>query len=65
MVLSFPDSVAMDKYSNQKSNSCCSGLSSGVFLNIWIKDMFLMVDFRYHSGGFKVNMHSAAWTAFP
>ena len=54
--------VALTKYSNQKSNISSSGCRlSFVRLNFFIREMLPMVDFRYQTGGFSLNIHSHAW----
>ena len=61
----FSSLQASEKYSSQKSKSCSSGgcCSSVFFRDIVIRVIFPIVDFKYQFGGFKLNIHSAAWEA--
>ena len=53
--------VALSKYSSQNSKISSSGCNlSFVRLNLFIREMFPIVDFKYQFGGFSLNIHSHA-----
>ena len=55
--------VALSKYSSQNSKISSSGCNlSFVRLNLFIREMFPIVDFKYQFGGFSLNIHSHAWS---
>ena len=65
-LISSPTSVlvALSKYSSQKRKISSSGWRrSFVRLNLLMREMLSMVDFKYQGGGggFNLNMHSQAW----